>query len=108
MHGCGGLANALGRTDRIGKQQAGVAVLAPQSPQCPTGQIGQWHQTILVPLATPDVHLFVLRIDIANFKRQCLTQAQAHRIGRQQKDPVTQFTCGADQLLDLGQGKNIR
>ncbi len=59
-------------------------------------------------LASPDMYLFALTVDIAHLQRQGLSEAQAHRIGCQQKDPVAQPECGTDQLLNLGDGDNIR
>ncbi len=53
------------------------------------------------------MHLFALAVDIADFKRQGFAQAQAHRIGCQQKDPVAQLACRTDQLFNLSDGENI-
>ncbi len=116
FHGClgaaaihvrGGRANTLRRTGGIGKQPAGVAMLAPQSAQCLIRQIGQRDETILMALAAPDMYLFALTVDIAHLQRQGLSEAQAHRIGYQQKGPVAQLACRTDQLFNLSDGESI-
>ena len=61
-----------------------------------------------MPFASTDMHLFALAVDIAYLQCQGFAQAQAHRVGCQQKHPVAQFTRGADQLLDFTDGENIR
>ena len=85
-----------------------MAVFAPQGAQGRAGEIGQGHQSIFMALATANMHLLPRPIDVTDFQRQRLAQAQAHRIGREQKDPVTQLARRADQLLDLGDAENIR
>jgi hypothetical protein len=40
-------------------------------------------------LASADMHLFAWAVDIAHLQGQCFSQAQAHRVRRQQKYPVT-------------------
>jgi len=57
IHGCCGVADALGRADGAGKQQARMPVLAPQGTQGRAGEIGQRHQSILMAFATADMHL---------------------------------------------------
>ena len=57
--------------------------------------------------AATDMHLLTRPIDIADFQRQRLAQAQTHRIGREQKDPITQLARRTDQLFDLGDGEDI-
>ena len=82
-------------------------MFAPQSAQSWICQVGQGDETILMALAAPDMYLFALTVDIPNLQRQGLAEAQAHRIGCQQKDPVAQLACRTDQSLDLGDGENI-
>jgi hypothetical protein len=72
------------------------------------GQVGQWDEAILMALAAPDVYLFALTVDIPNLQGEGLSEAQAHRIGCQQKDPVAQLACRTDQLFNLSDGENIR
>ena len=83
-------------------------MFAPQSAKCLIRQVGQWYETILMALATPDMYLFALAVDISHLQRQGLSEAQAHRIGCQQKDPVAQLACRTDQLFNLRDGENIR
>src|SRR5450759_3276517 len=83
-------------------------MLAPQSAKCLIRQVGQWYETILMALAVPDMYLFALAVDIPHLQRQGLSEAQAHRIGCQQKDPVAQLACRTDQLFNLRDGENIR
>lgn len=82
-------------------------MFAPQSAQCLIGQIRQWDETILVPLAAPDMNLFALTVDIADLQGQGLGKAQAHGIGGQHKNPVAQFSCGTDQFFNFADGENI-
>lgn len=82
-------------------------MFTPQGAQCLIGEIWQRHQAILMSLATTDMDSFALAVDIPHLQRQPLAQAQSHPVGRQEKNPLAQFACGADQLLDLGQGEDI-
>jgi len=83
-------------------------MFAPKSAQGLIGQIRQGDETILVALAASDMYLFALTVDIPHLQRQGLSEAQAHRIGCQQKDPVAQFACRTDQPFNLRDGENIR
>jgi hypothetical protein len=58
-------------------------------------------------LTAPDVNLFALTVDIAYLQRQGFSEAQAHGIGCQKKDPVAKIAGGTDQLFNLGDGQNI-
>ncbi len=104
----GGLANARGRTDGVGKQQARMAVFGPQHAQCAAGEIGQWHKAILVTLAVPDMDPSPLGIDVADLKGQRLAETQALGLGGQHKDPVAQFAGRTNESLHLPRCQNIR
>jgi len=56
-------------------------MFAPQGAQCLIGQIRQWDETILVPLAAPDMNQFALTVDIAHLQGQGLCETQSHEIG---------------------------
>lgn len=99
--------DTLGRARGIGEQQCGMAVFAPQGAQGPAGEVGQRDQAVFMALAATDVDLLSLRIDVADFKGQGFAQAQAHRVGGQEEDAVAQFTGGADQAFDFGEGEDV-
>ena len=108
IHMCGGIADTLRGTHGIWEQPAGVVMLAPQGAQCLIGQIRKWDEPIFVPLAAPDMNQLALAIDIAHLQGQGLREAQAHGIGCQQKNPVSQVACHPNYLFNFGNGENIR
>lgn len=103
-----GLANPRHRAGSQRKQPLRVAMLAPQRAQGVVREVGQRYQSVLMPLAAPDVDLAVRAVNVADLKRDGLPEAKAHRVGHQQENAVAQFARGADQLLDLSAGENIR
>ena len=82
-------------------------MFAPQSAQGLIGQIRQRNETILVPLAAPDMNLFALSVDIAYLQGQGFGKAQTHGIGCQQINPVAQLARGTDQFFNFGDGENV-
>ena len=108
IHVGSGIANLRRRTGGTGEQESWVSVFAPQSAQSAAGEVGQWHQAVLVALAAADMDLVALGIDIADFKSQGFTQAQTHGVGSQEEHAVAQFAGGADQAFDFGEGEDIR
>ena len=68
----------------------------------------QEQKPVLVALAAANVDLMECGIDIAHFKGQGLAQAQAHGIGGEDKDPVTQLASGGNEGADLVTSENVR
>ena len=97
-----------GEPTELGNSKRGLRCLHHKARSARQVRSGSGTRRSLWPLPRRICTCLRCAVDIADFKRQCLTQTQAHRIRGQQKDPVTELTCGTDQLLDFGQGENIR
>jgi len=65
-----------------GEEQSGMPMGFPLLAQKLKGALRQWHITVLVAFAAPDVQKHALGIDVANLEAQAFSQTKAARVNR--------------------------
>jgi hypothetical protein len=70
----------LEATVAVGKQQDGVTVQLPETPQQRQRRLRQGYEPILVALGTADVHTAALGVHVPYLQPQALTEAKAKTV----------------------------
>jgi len=93
---------------RVREQQMRMTMGRPEPTQDLPGLLRKRHRTVLVALATADVHAPTRGIDVTELQLQAFAQAKTQTVDREKIDSVTQLARGIDQLESLLDRQDIR